>query len=229
MPIARLLKLSLRDYPGHLCAKVYLSGCNFRCPYCPDPDVVFNHAISRRVSERDVLDHLYRTKGVTDGVCLGGGEPTLHNGLLGFTFRVKSVGVDVKLDTNGTRPKRVNKLMEEGLLDYVSMDVKAPLERYINVVKSKVDVDAVRQSIKLLRRGGVDYEFRTTVIPELLDGNDLEKMAQSLIGSKRFALEQYRPSASPSCQQPEGLYSSNELRDFRDRIAPYFGECILRL
>jgi len=230
VPIARLLKLSLRDYPGRLCSKVYVYGCNFRCPYCPDTDLIHNQKEGSKVIESDVYDHLYRVRGYLSGLCIGGGEPTLHNGLLGFIYRVKSLGFHVKLDTNGTRPKRIKKLMDERLIDYVSMEIKAPLDRYTEVVKAKVDMDSVRQSIRTLRRGGVDHEFTVTMIPGLLDGGDLEEIAQHLIGSKRFVIRQF---TLPGRHCPEleslGRYSLDELRAFRDRVAPYFGSCELRV
>lgn len=230
VPIARLLKLSLRDYPGKLCSKVYVYGCNFRCPYCPDTDLIHNQLEGSKVPEIDVYDHLYRVRGYVTGLCIGGGEPTLHNGLLGFIYRVKSLGHDVKLDTNGTRPKRINKLMEERLIDYVSMEIKAPLERYPEVVMSKVDMDSVRQSIRILRRGSLDYEFTATMIPGLLDGDDLEEIAQYLIGSKRFVLQQFTIPGR-HCPELEDLdrYSLNEMKAFRDRVAPYFGSCALQI
>ncbi len=230
VPIARLLKLSLRDYPGKLCSKVYVYGCNFRCPYCPDTDLIHNQQEGSKVLESDVYDHLYRVRGYVTGLCIGGGEPTLHNGLLGFIYRVKSLGFNAKLDTNGTRPKRIKKLMEERLIDYVSMEIKAPLERYPEVVKSKVDLDSVRQSIRLLRRGGLDHEFTVTMIPGLLDGDDLEEIAQYLIGSKRFVLQQFSLPGR-HCPELEDMdrYSLNEMKAFRDRVAPYFGSCALQI
>jgi pyruvate formate lyase activating enzyme len=230
VPIARLLNLSLRDYPGKLCSKVYVYGCNFRCPYCPDTDLIFNQKEGSKVLESDVYDHLYRVRGYVTGLCIGGGEPTLHNGLLGFIYRVKSLGFDVKIDTNGTRPKRIKKLMDERLIDYVSMEIKAPLERYTEVVRSKVDLDSVRQSIRTLRRGGVDHEFTVTMIPGILDGDDLEKIAQNLIGSKRFAVQQLNLHGR-HCPELEDMdrYSLNEMKAFRDRVSPYFGSCVLRI
>ena len=180
--------------------------------------------------ERDVLDHLYRVKGYLTGLCLGGGEPTLHNGLLSFVYKVKALGCDVKVDTNGTRPKRLRKLMEERLVDYITLDLKAPLERYPEVVRYKVDKEAIQQSIRLLRRGRVDHEFRTTVVPGLIEGRDLDEIAQLLVGSKRFVIQQFRLGRTMCPEYGEIVpYSMNELRDFRDRMAPYFAECKIRL
>lgn len=179
--------------------------------------------------ERDVLDHLYRVKGFLTGLCLGGGEPTLHNGLLSFMYKVKSLGYDLKLDTNGTKPKRLRKLMEEKVVDYVTLDLKAPLERYREVVRHKVDVEAVGQSIKLIRRGRVDHEFRITVVPGLIGLKDLEELAHLLVGSKRFVIQQFKPG-NTMCPEYRDVepYSLNELRGFRDRISPYFAECKIK-
>jgi pyruvate formate lyase activating enzyme len=230
LPILRLQKLSLWDYPGRLCAKAIIPGCNFRCPFCVDMDLLYHHRDSELVPEGEVLDHLYRVRGFLDGLCLGGGEPTLHNGLLSFAYRVKSIGYNVKLDTNGTRPKRLKKMMEERVVDYVALEVKAPLRRYPEVVGCRVNLDDIVQSIRLLRRGSVDYEFRTTVVPGLLDGDDLEEIAQTLAGSKRFVIQRFRPGARP-CPGFEDAkpYGVGELREFRDRVIPYFGDCRLRL
>jgi pyruvate formate lyase activating enzyme len=230
LPIVRLQRLSLVDYPGRLCAKAIIPGCNFRCPHCANADLIVDYLGTEMLSEREVLDHLYRVKEYLSGLCLGGGEPTLHNGLLSFMYRVKSLGYQLKLDTNGTRPKRLNKLMEERVVDYVTLDLKAPLERYAEVVRFKVDLEAVEQSIKLLRRGRVDHEFRTIVVPGLIGEEDLEKIAQLLVGSKRFVIQQFRPGKTMCPDYEEVIpYSVNELRGFRDRIAPYFAECKIRL
>lgn len=230
MPIVRLQRLSLVDYPRNLCAKAFVPGCNFRCPYCVKSALIDGYQGNPLVPESEVLSHLYGVKGYLTGLCLGGGEPTLHNGILAFLYKVKSLGYRVKLDTNGTRPRRIRKLMEEGVVDYFAMDVKAPLERYPEVVMSKVDVASVEQSIKLLRRGSVDYEFRTTVVPGLVDGRDLEEIAQTLIGSKRFVIQQHRPGRTLDPEYGDVKpFSVDELRTFQDRISPYFAECKIRL
>jgi pyruvate formate lyase activating enzyme len=192
MPIVGYQRLSLKDYPGRLCAKAVIPGCNFRCPYCTRRDLIFDFLGMDWVTFNDILGHLYRVRGYITGFCIGGGEPTIHNGLLEFAFKVKSVGYRIKLDTNGTRPRRINKLMEEKVLDYVAMDIKAPLDRYGEVIQKKVDLEAVEESIRLLRRGSVDYEFGTTVVPGLVEARDLQEIAQTLVGSRRFVIRQFK-------------------------------------
>lgn len=181
------------------------------------------------IPEREVLDLLHRRRGFLDGLCVGGGEPTLHRELPGFLYRVKSLGYGVKLDTNGSRPKMLRKLMDEALVDYVAMDIKAPFSRYAEVVRFKVDVEAVRQSIKMLRRGGIDYEFRTTVVPGVLSGEDIEEIAKAIVGSKRYVIQQFRPG-STLCPEfsRTAPYGVDVLEQFRSRVAHYFGECRLR-
>lgn len=230
LPIVGVQRLSLVDYPGKLCATVFTAGCNFRCPYCYNVDLVLNHQGMATIPEWEVLNLLFERRRFLDGLCIGGGEPTLHNGLLAFIYKVKSLGYLVKLDTNGSRPKRLMKLMDEKIVDYIAMDMKAPLNRYREVVRSKVDVKAVERSIKLLRRGSVDHEFRTTVVPRLLDGDDLDEIAQTLAGSKRYVVQQFKPGKT-LCPQFADVepYGEGELMEFRDRVAPYFGECTLRL
>ena len=230
LPIVGLQGLSVIDYPGKLCATVFTAGCNFRCPYCYNVDIVLNHQGLPVIPERDVLNLIYGRRGFLDGLCVGGGEPTLHRALPDFLFKVKALGVSVKVDTNGSRPRMLLKLVEDELVDYVAMDVKAPLRRYPEVVRFKVDVDAVRRSIRLLRRSSVDHEFRTTVVPGLLDGDDLEEIARALSGSKRYVIQQFRPGRTlcPDFAEVKP-YAASQLKAFRDRVAPYFGECRLRL
>jgi pyruvate formate lyase activating enzyme len=193
-------------------------------------DIVLHHQRLPKMPEREVLDLLHERRGFLDGLCVGGGEPTLHRALPEFLYKVKSLNISVKIDTNGSRPRMLRKLMDERLVDYVAMDVKAPLRRYPEVVRFKVDIDDVRRSIKLLRRGSIDHEFRTTVVPGLLDGDDLEEIAHVLSGSKRYVLQQFKPGRT-LCQEYAEVepYGEVELRAFREKVAPYFGECKLRL
>lgn len=228
--IVGLQKLSLIDYPGKLCATIFTAGCNFRCPYCYNIDIVLHPQRLPIIPEREVLNFLHKRRDFLDGLCVGGGEPTLHRPLPTFLYKVKSLGVLVKLDTNGSRPKMLRKLMDERLVDYVAMDVKAPLRRYPEVVRFKIDIDAVKQSIRLLRRGSVDHEFRTTVVPGLLDGDGLEEIARTLSGSKRYVLQQFKSDRTLCPEYPNVKpYTAAELKAFRDRVAPYFSECNLKL
>ncbi len=230
LPIVGLQRLSLVDYPGRLCTTIFTAGCNFRCPYCFNVEIVLEPNKLENISEEEVLNLLKDRRGFIDGVCIGGGEPTIHGALPTFIRRVKLLGLKVKLDTNGSRPRMLRRLVEDGLLDYVAMDVKAPLDRYQEVVCAKVDVEAIKESIRILRRGRVDHEFRTTVVPGLIGEEDVKEIARTLTGSKRYVLQQFKPgkTLNPKLRDLEP-YPEEVLMRLRDMVAPCFSECKLRL
>lgn len=225
-----LQRLSLIDYPGKLCATIFTAGCNFRCPYCYNEDIVLDYPAMPKVPEDKIIEFLHPRLGFLDGVCVTGGEPTIHRELPKFLGRLKSIGSLVKLDTNGSRPKALAYVMEKGLVNYIALDVKVPLGRYEETVRYRVKPEGLKETIKLIRRSGVDHEFRTTVVPGLLDGDDLEEIAMTLAGSKRYVLQQFRPGKT-LCPDFKDVkpYSEAEMRQFRDRVAPYFAETGLRL
>ena len=225
-----LQRLSLIDYPGKLCATIFTAGCNFRCPYCYNEDIILNYPEMPKISEDKIIEFLHPRLGFLDGVCVTGGEPTIHRELPKFLGRLKSIGSLVKLDTNGSRPKALAYVMEKGLVNYIALDVKVPLGRYEETVRYRVKPEGLKETIKLIRRSGIDHEFRTTVVPGLLDGDDLEEIARTLAGSKRYVLQQFRPGKT-LCPDFKDVkpYSEAEMRQFRDRVAPYFAETGLRL
>jgi pyruvate formate lyase activating enzyme len=225
-----LQRLSLIDYPGKLCATIFTAGCNFRCPYCYNEDIVLDYPAMPKMPEDKIIEFLHPRLGFLDGVCVTGGEPTIHRELPKFLGRLKSIGSLVKLDTNGSRPKALAYVMEKGLVNYIALDVKVPLGRYEETVRYRVKPEGLKETIKLIRRSGVDHEFRTTVVPGLLDGDDLEEIAMTLAGSKRYVLQQFRPGKT-LCPDFKDVkpYSEAEMRQFRDRVAPYFAETKLRL
>jgi len=182
------------------------------------------------ITEDEVIALLHPRMGFLDGVCVTGGEPTIHRGLPAFLARLKSIGSLVKLDTNGSNPKMLGHVIGKKLVDYVAMDVKVPLDRYQQAVGYRITRDVILDSIRLIRRSKVDYEFRTTVVPGFVDGNDLEEIAKTLAGSKRYVLQSFRRghTLSDECADLEP-YSDIEMNGFRDRVAPYFGEALLRL
>ena len=225
-----LQRLSLIDYPGKLCATIFTAGCNFRCPYCYNENIVLDYPAMPKIPEDKIIEFLHPRLGFLDGVCVTGGEPTIHRELPKFLGRLKSIGSLVKLDTNGSRPKALAYVMEKGLVNYIALDVKVPLGRYEETVRYRVKPEGLKETIKLIRRSGVDHEFRTTVVPGLLDGDDLEEIAMTLAGSKRYVLQQFRPGKT-LCPDFKDVkpYSEAEMRQFRDRVAPYFAETRLRL
>lgn len=191
MRILGLQKLTLLDYPGHTACTVFAGGCNFRCPFCHNAPLVTGGEEPLPLDEQEVLDYLKRRAGLLDGVCVSGGEPTLQDGLPGFLRRARALGYRIKLDTNGSRPDVLRALLEEGLVDYVAMDVKSSPEGYERACGRSVDLAAVRESIALLLEGRTDYEFRTTVVAGLHDEQTIARAAQLIAGARRYFLQAF--------------------------------------
>jgi len=192
--IKGFVESSLIEWPGRLAAVIFLPGCNLRCRYCHARDLVLGAASVESIPAEKVLDYAGSSGGWIDGIVISGGEPTLYAGLAGLMRDVKSRGLDVKLDTNGTRPDVIAGLMDEGLVDAVAMDVKAPLdERYLKVANVPVDLARVRESIRLIMQSGIEYEFRTTVSPALLSLADVVDVAREIEGARRYCLQPFCP------------------------------------
>jgi len=229
LPIKGVQKLSLIDYPGKLCATVFVGGCNFRCPYCYNVSLVLEPERLRTIPEGEILDFLSERRGFLDGICVGGGEPTIHGELPAFLSKVKGLNFLVKVDTNGSRPKMLKRLINEGLVDYIAMDVKAPLRKYGETVRAEVNLDSIKESIGLIRASGLDYEFRITAVPGLTSEEDLMEIAQMLESSKRFVTQQFRPGRTLD-ESFKGItpYPPERLVEFGQRMTPFFKECKLR-
>ena len=199
MKFSGLQKCSFVDFPGKIAAVIFTQGCNFNCTYCHNRCTIENaknventgHIEKKLLDESDVLAFLAKRRGMLDGVVVSGGEPTLRNGLENFIRKVRLMGFAVKLDTNGTRPNVVKSLLDARLLDFVAMDVKAPLHRYEQITRRTTNINAIRQSIDLLLGCDVDYEFRTTLAPQL-SAADVLMIATRIHGAKRYAIQQYR-------------------------------------
>jgi len=174
MRIGGIQKLSLIDYPGHLSTVVFTQGCNLRCPYCHNPELVLPQCFGVRVSEDEIFSFLATRVGKLQAVVVTGGEPTLHADLPEFLAAIKRMGFKTKLDTNGTRPEALQLLIAQNLTDFVAMDIKAPLAFYHELSGCRVDVAAIRQSIELILSAPVQHQFRTTVEPKRLSKQDCE-------------------------------------------------------
>lgn len=229
LPIKGIQKLSLIDYPKKLCATIFVGECNFRCSYCYNVSLVLEPKNLRTIPEQDVLDFLSERKGFLDGICVGGGEPTIHKELPIFLSRVKKLGFLVKVDTNGSKPKMLKRLIDEGLVDYIAMDVKAPLRKYRETVRAEVNIESIKESIGLIRASDIDYEFRITVVPRLTTEDDLLEIAKMLKSSKRFVIQQFKPGRTlDESFKDVSPYSKEKLEEFKRKLAPFFKECKLR-
>ena len=190
MHIAGLQKMTLLDFPGKVACTVFLQGCNFRCPFCHNSDLLGKEG-PEGMTDRELLSFLEKRRGILDGVCITGGEPTLQPELENLIRAIKEMGYAVKLDTNGAKPEVLKKLSQQGLLDYVAMDIKNSPEGYGETVGvPRMDISGVEQSIKFLLEGEQPYEFRTTVVAELHNENAMESMGKwlsSLVPGKKPA------------------------------------------
>ncbi len=186
-------KLTLIDYPGKIAATVFTVGCNFRCPFCHNPELVDSSQFTVHSNlEKEFFGFLKKRKGKLEGVCITGGEPTIQPDLTNFIKKIKKLGFLVKLDTNGARPDVLKKLLEAELLDFVAMDVKNTPKKYIDTCGYKIDIERIKLSVDLIRNSGISYEFRTTAVPGLHKEKDFDNIAKWLKGAKAYYLQEYR-------------------------------------
>ncbi len=195
MRIVGLMKTTLLDYPGKVASTIFTGGCNFRCPYCHNGDLVLNHTTMEPYSEEEIFSHLNKRKNTLNGVCITGGEPTLQSELPDFIRKVKTLNLLVKLDTNGTNPALLSSLLNEGLLDYVAMDIKHCKSKYNDVAcMNPLDLQSIEDSVEILKNSSIDYEFRTTVTRELHKMEDFQEIGKWIEGSKAYYLQPYKES-----------------------------------
>jgi len=193
MVISGMQKLTLLDYPGKTACLLFTQGCNFRCPFCHNKDLLENSLPEQTVSEEEVFKYLKKRQGILDGVCITGGEPLLQKDIESFIKKIKEMGFLVKLDTNGSCPGTLKKLIDANLLDYIAMDVK---DNFINYEKTsgitKINTENIKKSIEIIENSNVDYEFRTTVVKELHDLNQLEKICEYIGPKAKYYIQNYR-------------------------------------
>jgi len=229
-PIRGFIENTLLDWEGKLAAVVFLPGCNFRCGYCHARHLVEPLPSDEVIPIEAVLLNLRRQRGWLDGVVISGGEPTLHSDLLEMIELFRAEGVGVKLDTNGSRPEVLAHLLRRGVLDYVAMDIKAPLDhRYRDVAAAEVDLNAIRRSIEILIASDIPYEFRTTVCPTQLAEEEIACVAEAVRGATLLYLQPFRPvnclDRSFESLKP---YNPDRMRDLCRIAAGYVGRCAVR-
>ena len=223
--------MTLIDYPGRLACTVFLVGCNFKCPFCYSPELVIPQKIKNqpRISEADFFNFLKERKELLEGVVICGGEPTIHKDLASLIKKIKKMGFLVKLDTNGSNPQMLEKLIKDGLIDYVAMDIKAPKEKYHKLTGKKINVNNIEKSIKILKGSGIDYEFRTTVIPGLLDKKDILKIARWIGPGGRYYLQNFKGEKTiDSNFEKVKPYPADYLFEVKKTILPLFDICEVR-
>ena len=213
MQIHGFNKTTLLDYPGLVAATIFTGACNFRCPFCHNADLVLNPSSQPEISEEEILSHLKKRHGITQGVCITGGEPTLQKDLKDFVKKLKELDLKVKLDSNGYKPEVIKDLVKEGLLDYIAMDIKGPLDEYDAIAGVKVDSAKINESIDFLLNGTLSFEFRTTVIKDFHTKESFEKIAEQIKGAKNYYLQGYVDS-DKVIMPGLSAYTYEEMKEF---------------
>jgi pyruvate formate lyase activating enzyme len=236
MILAGLQKNTLIDYPGKIGCIVFTLGCNFRCDFCYNPSLVIHEKFPKELmSEESFFDFLESRKNLLEAVVITGGEPTLHKDLNLFIKKIKEMGFLVKLDSQGSSPKFLKQILDEGNVDYVAMDIKSPIERYNEVTNSRFDPNTILESIKIIMdyanlNKNFDYEFRTTVVEDQLKKEDFKKMGEMIKGSRLYYLQKFQPKEdlnNPDFSKRKA-YSDNEMNEFKEIMENYVEKVFVR-
>lgn len=241
MIIGGLEKLSILDYPDHLAAIIFTQGCNFRCHFCYNPKLVLPRKGEDEkykkekgfslLSTEDLFLFLQERYGRLDGVVITGGEPTLHPDLPSFIRKIRKIGYDVKLDTNGTNPVMLKELIDKKLVDYIAMDLKAPLEKYQETVGVSIICKELKKSVKMIIKSGLPHEFRTTVVPGLLVKEDFKTMGELIKGADKWFLQKFKSDTELVNQgyQNKKSYTDREMKEFSEIGKKACGVCEVRI
>ena len=229
MMLSGLQKLSLLDYPGHTACTVFTGGCNFRCPFCHNSALVLPERLQSTLEEQELLAFLKKRAGVLEGVAITGGEPLLHPDMPELLRKIRELGYEIKLDTNGSFPQRLEAVVREGLVDRVAMDIKnAPALYGTTIGVEGFDLGPVEHSKNLLLEGRVDYEFRTTVVRGLHTAESIREAAKWIAGAKEYYLQQFKDSGALLAGEGLGAFEENEMNSLREAAAEFVPAVRLR-
>lgn len=228
MNIGGFQQTSLLDYPETISAIIWTAGCNFRCPFCYNKDLVLGKV--ENIPEENIFSFLKKRKNMLEGLVISGGEPLMQKDIFPFVEKVKKLGYKIKIDTNGMYPEKLKELIDKKLVDYVAMDIKAPREKYDELSGVKTDIKKIEKSIYIIRNSAPDYEFKTTFVPGLLKKEDIVSIAKWLEGSKKYYLQQFKGDVPLISSNLESIvpYSEEDLFDTLEKIKPYFKICEVR-
>jgi len=230
MNIRGIYKTTLIDYPGRISTAIFTGGCNLRCRYCHNPALVLPGDDSGAFSEEEILDLLRKRKNIIEGLTITGGEPTLNDDLGDFMEKIKALGLEVKLDTNGLRPDVISDLAGKKLIDYVAVDIKTSPDKYRQLTGKEVRFSLILETINILRDHGIQHELRTTCVPEYVTGEDFRAIKESIGYVDKYALQQF---VTDNCLIDNKLkslqpYPLQKLHEFRDFILTFAGSCEIR-
>ena len=220
---------SLIEWPGKIVSIIFTGGCNFKCPFCHNRDLVAEFEQIPDLDFDEILEKIKARRKWMDAVEFTGGEPLLHPDIETMLRKVKEARFLTKLDTNGSFPDKLRNLIDKKLVDYIAMDIKAPLAKYEEVVNAKVDLDKIQESIRLLMESGVEYEFRTTVVPKLHSKEDIEEIGKLIKGAKKYYLQSFVPKTTlnPSYEK-ERAFTNGEMKELAETVGKYVGKVEIR-
>ena len=228
MVISGFQKLTLIDYPGHTACIIFTQGCNFKCPFCHNSDLIdMANKSNKIIDEQVVFDYLDKRKGLIDGVCISGGEPLLQKDIELFIRKVKEKGYKVKLDTNGSVPKVLGRLIDSDLIDYVAMDVKNTFSKYDLTTGIKTNVESIKESIEILKNSSIDFEFRTTIVKELHTFEDIQQILEYIGPNVKFYIQNYRDCETVLKKGLSG-FSDGELLSIKEKLERNYPNVIIR-
>lgn len=229
MLIGGFQKLSVIDYPKNLAALIFTQGCPFLCHYCHNPSLVLKKDFSPILKEEDILDFLKKRKNKLDAVVITGGEPTIQKDLINFLKKIKTLDYKIKLDTNGIYPKILEEIISKNLINYIAMDIKAPLDKYFLITQKKLDKTLILESINLIINSNIDYEFRSTLVKNIHEIEDIEKMSSLIKNSNLYYLQKFIPkkTLNPifSSFKP---FSDADMQTMQKKAEKFVKKCLIR-
>ena len=234
MQIAGLQKLTLIDYPDKIACTIFLFGCNFRCGFCHNPELVLPDKPEKTYKEKEILDFLRQRKKYLDAVCITGGEPLINSNLHELLKKIKELGFLIKLDTNGSNMERLKELTDKKLIDYIAMDIKADKNNYNVLAGVKVDINRIEESMKIIMNSGLNYEFRTTVIRGYHNTEKLRKIGKwinSLGKAKKYVIQNFIPRQGKLVDkkfEKVVSFEDNELDEMKKAVSDYFEKVEIR-
>lgn len=231
MLLGGLIKTTLLDFPDTVACTVFTVGCNFRCGYCHNPELVeAEKKLYQTIAEESFWQFLEKRKNQLEGVCITGGEPCLHADLMLFIKKIKSLGLKVKLDTNGSKPEILDLLLEQHLLDYVAMDIKGPLEDYPHITGTNLDTQTLVTSISLIKKKAPQYEFRSTIMPKLHNQNSIHAMGKLIQGARVWVLQNFKSQSSLLSKKFRHYFSFTPkfMKEFQEIGQQYVERCYVR-
>lgn len=229
MDVYGLEKLSLVDYDGVVAATIFTGGCNFRCPFCHNGSLVTNFNKLSAIDENEIISYLKKRIGIIEGLCITGGEPTLNPDLPEFIEKIKKIGIKVKLDSNGTNPDMIKTLIDNRLIDHVAVDIKNDKAHYAAVIGfNKFDTEKIEKTVSILLEGKVSYEFRTTIINEFHDENNIYEIGKWIFGADKYFLQKFK--SADNCLLPNGLSEVPQEKAIKllKEVSPFVKQAKLR-